>query len=88
MTSYLRRVDAPALEEFLRELGALRGMCANQTREVVADLCGLVACIVAEAVLQATEEMKEAVVVASFDVLDHQRAWIFETVRRQIASTQ
>ncbi len=88
MTSYLRRVDALALEEFLRELGALRGMGLNQTQEVVADLCGLVACIVAEAVLQATEEMKEAVVVAGFDVLDQQRAWIFESVRRQMECVQ
>ena len=88
MTTYLTAEGALALEEFLRELGALRGMGVNQTREVVADLCGLVACIVAESVLQATEEMKEAVVVASFDVLDHQRAWIFEQIGRQMACPQ
>ncbi len=84
MSPYLTSAHALALEEFLRELGALRGLRREQTAEICGDLCGLVCCIVSEAVLAATEEMKRASVLDGFDLLDRQREWIFETLRRQL----
>lgn len=88
MATFVSPYHALALEEFLRELGVLRGMRREQAEEIIGDLCGIVRCIVAEAMLDASEEFKVEAILAGYEVLDQQRSWIFENVRRQIASTQ
>ncbi len=84
----LTRYHALALEEFLRELGVLRGLRQDQVEEIVGDLCILVRCIVSEAVLDAMQEMQAQILLDGFDVLDQQRAWVFENVKRQMECTQ
>jgi hypothetical protein len=86
--TYLTAEGALALEEFLREQGFLKGLRRGRARAVCEDLAGLVNCLVAGAVLQATEQMRSAVVLAGQEAIERQRAGIFESLFEQLGCQQ
>ena len=88
MTNYVTTEGALALEEFLREQGFLKGLRHKRARAICADLCGLVNCLVAGAVLQATEQMRSALVLAGQEAIEQQRAGVFESLREQLGCQQ
>lgn len=83
MTTILTHENLLLLEAFLHESGAFKGMKKSHRRAVFEDLYGLVTLIVAEAVSQATDELKVAAIMAGMEALDNQQSALFANVQAQ-----